>query len=116
MAHISWYEAAQFCNYLTSGNKSLGAYHLGEDGSITVDRDSAISDYGVIYVLPTENEWSKAAYYKPDGSGYSTFANGEESIPPPDNGWNYYGGAYNAPWDVGTGAMEQNGTFDGTNR
>ena len=112
VARISWYEAAQFCNYLTSGDKSLGAYQLGTGGSITVDRASAISAYGVIYVLPTEDEWYKAAYYKPDGSGYSTYANGEDSIPAADNGWNYYGGAYSSPWNVGTGTMEQNGTFD----
>ena len=109
---VSWYEAAQFCNYLTSGDKSLGAYELGTDGSITVDRSSAVSAYGVIYVLPTIDEWYKAAYYKPDGSGYSTYANGEESVPSADNGWNYYGGAYSSPWDVGTGTMEQNSTFD----
>jgi len=53
--NVSWYEAAQFCNYLTSGNKSLGAYHLGTDGSITVDRDAAISAYGTAYVVPTED-------------------------------------------------------------
>ena len=114
MAWVSWYDAAQFCNYLTSGDKSLGAYQIGTDGSITVDRGSAISTYGTIYVLPTENEWYKAAYYKPDASGYSTYANGEEDIliSPPHDGWNYYGGAYNAPWDVGSGTQEQNGTFD----
>ena len=112
VAEISWDDAAQFCNYLTSGDKSLGAYQIGTDGSITVNREAAMSTYGIIYVLPTEDEWYKAAYYKPDGSGYSTYANGEESIPPADDGWNYYGGAYNAPWDVGTGTQEQNGTFD----
>jgi formylglycine-generating enzyme required for sulfatase activity len=41
---VSWYDAAQFCNYLTSGNKSLGAYQLtyASYGSITVDRAAAI--------------------------------------------------------------------------
>jgi len=112
VAWISCYDAAQFCNYLTSGDKNLGAYQIGTDGHIVVDRASAISTYGTIYVLPTEDEWYKAAYYKPDGSGYSTYANGEESIPPSDDGWNGYGGAYSSPWDVRTGTMEQNGTFD----
>jgi formylglycine-generating enzyme required for sulfatase activity len=109
---VSWYEAAQFCNYLTSGDKSLGAYQLGIDGSIAIDRASAISAYGTVYVIPTEDEWYKAAYYKPDGSGYSLYANGLNTIPAADNGWNYYGGSYGPPWDVGTGAQEQNGTFD----
>jgi hypothetical protein len=113
---ISWYEAAQFCNYLTSGDKSLGAYQLGDgtimDDCITVDRAAAISSYGTVYVIPTIDEWYKAAYYKPDGSGYSGYANGQYTIPAADSGWNYYGGAYIDPWNVGTGTIEQNGTFD----
>ena len=114
---VSWYEAAQFCNYLTSGDKSQGAYLFSGNNTdpgdfLGIDRDSAFSAYGIAYVIPTEDEWYKAAYYKPDGSGYSTYANGEESIPAADNGWNYYGGAYGSPWNVGTGTMEQNGTFD----
>jgi hypothetical protein len=110
--NVSWYEAAQFCNYLTSGNKSLGTYQLGTDGSITVDRAAAISAYGTVYVIPTEDEWYKAAYYKPNSSGYSLYANGLNTIPTAGNGWNYGGGAYSGPWDVGTGTQEQNGTFD----
>jgi formylglycine-generating enzyme len=109
--YVSWYEAAQFCNYLTSGNKSLGAYQLGTDGSITVNRAAAISAYDTAYVIPTEDEWYKAAYFKPDGSGYSLYANGQNTIPAAD-GWNYYGGSSIFPWNVGTGEQEQNGTFD----
>jgi len=114
VAWVSWYDAAQFCNYLTSGDKNLGAYQLSPGVSITVDRAAAMSAYGTIYVLPTEDEWYKAAYFKPDGSGYSSYANGQENIwiSPPHEGWNYYGGGYDSPWDVGTGTMEQNGTFD----
>jgi len=112
---VSWYEAAQFCNYLTSGDKSLGAYlftgnNTNPSDFLGIDRDSAVSAYGIAYVIPTEDEWYKAAYYT--GSGYSTYANGFNTIPNPDNGWNYTGGSYSSPWDVGTGTMEQNGTFD----
>jgi sulfatase modifying factor 1 len=111
--NVSWYEAAQFCNYLTSGNKSLGAYQLGTDGSITVDRAAAISTYGTAYVIPTEDEWYKAAYYKPNGSGYSLCANGLNTIPAGDDGWNTPGGLYSVPWNVGSGGVaEQNGTYD----
>ena len=106
---VSWYEAAQFCNYLTSGDKSLGAYQLGTDGSIIVDRAAAISAYGMVYVIPTEDEWYKAAYFKPDGSGYSLYANGLDTMPAPGDGWNY---TFSDPWNVDTGTMEQNGTFD----
>jgi sulfatase modifying factor 1 len=96
--NVSWYEAAQFCNYLTSGNKSLGAYQLGTDGSITVDRAAATSAYGTVYVLPTENEWYKAAYYKPDGSGYSLYANGTNAIPSTSQACY---DIYPSPWNVG---------------
>ena len=109
--NVSWYEAAQFCNYLTSGNKSLGAYQLGTDGSITVDRTTAISTYGTAYVIPTEDEWYKAAYYKPNGSGYSLYANGTNTAPVAGVQSNY-NGVIGAPWNINTGTQEQNGTFD----
>jgi len=108
--NVSWYEAAQFCNYLTSGNKSLGAYQLGTDGSINIDRNSAVSSYGIAYVIPTEDEWYKAAYYT--GSGYSTYANGTDTAPIEDidSNYDYESGAQ--PWNIGNGTQEQNGTFD----
>ena len=118
---VSLHEALQFCNFLTSGDKSKGVYQfngtnanpgqfLGIDQGI--DRDAAKATYGTIYFLPTEDEWYKAAYHKHDGSGYSVYANGTGEIPPADQGWNYGGGSYATPWDVGTGIQEQNGTFD----
>jgi formylglycine-generating enzyme len=114
---VSWLEALQFCNYLTSGDKSKGAYLFSGDNAnpgnfLGINRDAAKTTYGIIYVLPTEDEWYKAAYYKPDGSGYSLYANGLNTIPAADNGWNYSGGAYSIPWNVGAGTQEQNGTYD----
>lgn len=112
---VSWYEAAQFCNYLTSGDKSEGAYLFSGNNAnpgsfLGIDRTVAQATYGTIYVIPTEDEWYKAAYFKSDGSGYSTYANGQDTIPSAD-GWNYYGG-YVPPWNVGAGTQEQNSTFD----
>ncbi len=112
---LSWYEAAQFCNYLTSGDKSLGAYLFSGDNTnpgyfLGIDRDSAVSTFGIAYVIPTADEWYKAAYYT--GSGYSTYANGLDTIPAADNGWNYRNGSYSTPWDIGMGTEEQNGTFN----
>ena len=114
--NVSWYEASQFCNYLTSGDKSKGAYQF--DGNNTnpgdflgINRDAAISSYGIAYVIPTEDEWYKTAYYKPDGSGYSTYANGT-SIAPTAGLQSNYNSAIGTPWDAGTGIEEQNGTFD----
>lgn len=114
---VSWLEALQFCNYLTSGDKSKGVYQFGGSNAnpgsyLGTNRQAAQATYGLVYFLPTENEWHKAAYYKPNGTGYSVFANGTSSIPYADNGWNYIDGAYSAHWNVGTGIIEQNGTFD----
>jgi len=115
---VSWYEAAQFCNYLTSGDKSQGAYQFSGDNTNPgnfegIDRDSALSTYGIVYVIPTEDEWYKAAYYT--GSGYSTYANGTDTAPIAGVDTNYdqdYPG--DGPWDVGVGngTQEQNGTYD----
>jgi sulfatase modifying factor 1 len=115
--NVSWYETLQFCNYLTSGDKSKGVYLFSGNNTnpgdfLGIDRDSATSAYGTAYVIPTEDEWYKAAYFKPNGSGYSLYANGLDTIPAADNGWNYSGGLYSSPWDVGTSTMEQNGTYD----
>ena len=106
---VSWYEVAQFCNYLTSGDKSLGAYLFSNGDFTVIDRNSAISAYGIAYVIPTEDEWYKAAYYT--GSGYSLYANGTDVAPIAGVDTNY-DNVIGQPWDVGTGTMEQNGTFD----
>lgn len=114
--NVSWYEGLQFCNYLTSGDKSKGAYLFSGNNSnpeyfLGIDRNLAISVYGTIYVIPTQDEWYKAAYFKPDGSGYSLFANGTDTAPIAGVQSNYWG-AIGVPWNVGTGTEEQNGTFD----
>ena len=59
---VSWYEAAQFSNYLTSGDKSQGAYQFSGNNTnpgdfLGIDRDSAVSTYGIVYVIPTEVKW-----------------------------------------------------------
>jgi formylglycine-generating enzyme len=61
---VSIYDAVRFCNWLTNGqgdgDTENGSYHGGRQP-------------GAKYVLPTENEWYKAAYYdpnKPSGAGY----------------------------------------------
>ncbi|MHC4737571.1 MAG: right-handed parallel beta-helix repeat-containing protein [Planctomycetota bacterium] len=113
--NVSWYEAAQFCNYLTSGDKSLGAYLFSGNNTnpgdfLGIDRNWAVSAYGIAYVIPTGDEWYKAAYYT--GSGYSRFANGLDTMVAPGNGWRYGSYPGGSPWVVGSGTMEQNGTFD----
>ena len=119
--YVSWYEAAKYCNWLTSGDAYLGAYTHDGSGIFTgIDRTSAISTYGIVYALPTEDEWYKAAYWRDDVSDqWSLYANGTDTKPTwgTTSGWNYrdgtYGYAYGMDtWAVGYGAQEQNGTYD----
>lgn len=110
---VSWYEIAQFCNWLTSGDKFSGAYQFDASGAfLGIDRDAALDLYDAVYAIPSEDEWYKAAYFKPDASGYSLYAHGLDTDPvagvdavfddtfPPD-----FDG-------VGSCNVEQNGTYD----
>ncbi|MDC1406352.1 SUMF1/EgtB/PvdO family nonheme iron enzyme [Akkermansiaceae bacterium] len=110
-ASSSWYEAAKFANWLTSGDALQGAYGFSDATTFTgVDRDTALTTFGTIYVLPSEDEWYKAAYLKSDGSGYTTFATGD-GLPVAGTDANY-NIANTAPWNVGSGSVENNGTYD----
>ena len=109
----SWLEAAKFANYLTSGDAYTGAYQFDGSGTlIAVNRAAAVLTYGnKTYVLPTEDEWYKAAYLKSDGSAYTTYATGN-SVPTAGTGGENYANANLTPWDVGSGVAENNGTYD----
>jgi formylglycine-generating enzyme required for sulfatase activity len=128
---VSWYEAAQFVNWLNTSSGKTAAYKFtGTQGTsdYTLGVWSA-SDAGynaanpyrnsnAIYFLPTENEWVKAAYW--NGSALQTYATkaGESLYQGngSNGGWNYYikDSATNldAPWAVGSGSQELNGTYD----
>ena len=112
-AGTSWYEAAKFANWLTSGDALLGAYGFSNSTSFTgVDRAAAIATYGTIYVLPSEDEWYKAAYLKSDGSGYTTYATGNATPDGIDDNFDtdydsvfLEGAEYNEPFAVGGGTV-----------
>lgn len=112
---VSWYEAAQFCNYLTSGDKSAGVYQFSGNNTnpgnfLGVDRDAARATYGAIYFLPTDDEWYKAAYFSGGYTPhYSLYARGTDTAPQAAVETNYLN---SVPWNVGTGTVEQNGTYD----
>jgi hypothetical protein len=119
--YVSWYESAMYCNWLTSGDAYSGAYQFDGSGNyLGTDRASAISTYGTVYALPTEDEWYKAAYWTGNESDlWSLYASGTDTTPTwgTTAGWNYrdgtYGYAYGMDtWAVGYGAQEQNGTYD----
>lgn len=91
---LTWYEAAQFCNWLTTGSEETGLYVFVEGTFDSIrDREDAVEEYGIVYCLPTEDEWYKAAYYDPDkpgGAGYWDYPDGTNvmyaRIPAEDDG------------------------------
>ncbi len=122
-SYVSLYEAMKYCNWMTSGDVNSGAYVFNEGAYQSTDRASAISLYGTIYALPTEDEWYKAAYYTGNaGDPWSLYAHGADTAPTRGtaNGWNYRGSGVNdfatsSPnytWQSGYGAEEQNATYN----
>ena len=120
---VSWNEAARFANWLSSGDANTGVYSFSGGLVNGIDR-SYRNGSDLAYVLPSEDEWYKAAYYKPvDNGSYSLYANGSDNVLDlthgTSSGWNYrngsgqyVNGSPNYMWETGDGGMEQNGTFD----
>ena len=124
--NVSWYEAAQFVNWLNTSSGKSAAYKFTGDihtSNYTLGVWSA-SDAGynaanpyrnsnAFYFLPTENEWVKAAYW--NGKSLQTYATVGD-VAPTQAGWNFYDNGYATdpygPWNVGSGSEELNGTFD----
>ena len=89
---VSWGDAARFCNWLTNGQPT-GPQDLTttEDGSYYLN--GATSDAALLavtrkanaeWVIPTEDEWYKAAYYDPNklgGAGYWDYPTGTDTVP-----------------------------------
>ena len=86
---VSWGDAARFCNWLANGQPSTGVESstTTEDGSYALNgalTDEALNlvarSPNATYVIPTENEWYKAAYGSPSG-GYSLYPTGSNNAP-----------------------------------
>ena len=113
---LTWTEAARFANWLTSGSAGTGVYQFSGNTLTGINR-SYRNESDLAYVLPTDDEWYKAAFYKPvnDGS-YSLYASGLSTDPVvgTSNGWNYdpFHSGSATMWETGFGAAEQNGTYD----
>ena len=129
--NVSWYEAAQFVNWLNTSTAHHAAYKFtgtqGQSDYALATWDASKADNGTnlyrhkdaFYYLPTEDEWVKAAYW--NGTDLQTYATKPgDTLHQGDGtsgtGWNYYDNGHatdsNSPWDVGSGSEELNGTFD----
>ncbi len=123
---VSWYEAAQFVNWLNTstghqaaykftGTQGASNYALGIWGAADAAGGTNLYRHkDAFYFLPTENEWVKAAYW--NGAALQTYSNAAVDdllggVPDPAK-WNYSPSTGSEPWTVGSGVMELNGTYD----
>ena len=140
--YVSWYSSLRFINWLQNGQPTseagpgvteTGTYAFTDPSTVTIlDHSSLTTPH---YVLPTEDEWYKAAYYKGGGTaaGYWDYATQSDTLPnnnPPNldtgNSANYHfldldpnteGDAVGPPYymtDVGAYALSESayGTYD----
>ncbi|MEI6892926.1 MAG: SUMF1/EgtB/PvdO family nonheme iron enzyme [Pontiella sp.] len=113
VGYTSWNEAAQFVNWLNINSGYAPAYKFDESGVVGLwdeDDQSEASAYrhkDTVYVLPSNDEWVKAAYW--NGTELQ-----ESSMP--DNDLDHtdakYEPDYGSTWEVGSGTQEINGTYD----
>ena len=92
---LSWNEAARFVNWLNVDTGYAPAYKFTTGGGNDNISLWTVADAGynannpfrntlAHYVLPSEDEWYKAAYYDPNkagGAGYYTYATGSDTAP-----------------------------------
>jgi sulfatase modifying factor 1 len=97
ITYVSWWDSARFANWVANGQPTgiqtgttteNGAYNLnGATSGTAPARNVTNPNTGATptYVIPTENEWYKAAYYSPvlnSGSGgYYTYATQSNATP-----------------------------------
>jgi formylglycine-generating enzyme len=115
--YVSFWDAARFSNWLTTGGTENGVYVLTPTGisNNTIERDATAWANGGVAVA-SENEWYKAAYYQPFGAGgdtdsYWQYPTASNSITTADANYNSSVGTVT---DVGTYAADPShyGTFD----
>jgi formylglycine-generating enzyme required for sulfatase activity len=90
---VSWNEAARFVNWLNTSTGGFAAYNFttgGVNDDIAVWTSADTLDYEATnpyrskratYVLPSYNEWYKAAYYDPTTSTYFDYTTGSNTAP-----------------------------------
>ncbi|MBU0719139.1 MAG: SUMF1/EgtB/PvdO family nonheme iron enzyme [Planctomycetes bacterium] len=120
--YVSWGDAARFANWLHNGQPT-GAQVLGttEDGSYLLNGATSnegltavMREEGATWVIPSEDEWHKAAYHKNDGvtGEYFDFPTSSDSVPAndlvepsdPGNNATFYDAQWPDPvgWTIGS--------------
>jgi len=85
---ISWFEAAQFVNWLNTDSGSTPAYkfngstfELWTPGDAGYNPNNLYRNDQAKYFLPSVDEWYKAAYYDPASGAYHDYPTGSDNIP-----------------------------------
>lgn len=86
---MNWYTAARFANWLHngqgSGDTETGSYTLLGGTAIPSNASSITRNPGATWVLPSTNEWYKAAYYDPTlnggSGGYWDYPTRSDTVP-----------------------------------
>ncbi len=97
ITYVNWGDSARFANWLYNGQPTIGGEGNGttESGSYTLNGATTDTQLNVVmrntnatWVIPTENEWYKAAYYNPATSSYYQYPFSSSTVPisaPPGN-------------------------------
>lgn len=89
VTYVSWGDAARFANWMSNGQPT-GAEGTGttETGSYTLNGATTYDKLNILtrnpdatWVIPTENEWYKAAYYNPATNSYYAYGSSSNSLP-----------------------------------
>jgi formylglycine-generating enzyme len=94
ISEVSWGDAARFCNWLANGQPETGVENASttEDGSYALNGaltdqqlDAVTRSLTATYVIPSENEWYKASYYKGGSTNAGYWLYPTKSDTPPSN-------------------------------
>jgi formylglycine-generating enzyme required for sulfatase activity len=122
---VSYFDAMRFCNWLhngvqTGGDTENGAYTLlpplDPSTGAPSNAGTVVRNAGAKFVVPTEDEWYKAAYHQPQAQGGDTdnywfYPTGGNSVP---NANNPPGTAPAANFDSVVGSVTDVGAYTTT--
>lgn len=89
VTYISWFDAARFVNWLNTSTGSVPAYKFDNGGNFQLwtpadpgyDANNLFRNKLAAYILPSADEWYKAAFYDPATNTYFDFPNGSNVAP-----------------------------------
>ncbi len=108
---VSWFDWARFVNWLNTSTGNHPAYRFDDDGNFQLweTGDAGYNPQNLFrnrlakYVIPSSDEWYKAAFYDPDNDVWWDFPNGSNTAPVPA----LSGTAPNtAVWNLGLGPAD----------